>query len=42
MQEERKCKNCGCDCHCKEQECPQCPNDVCAECDCKTKQEEIK
>ena len=39
---DKTCKKCGCDCHCDEVECPDCVNDVCGECDCQTKQEEIK
>lgn len=33
---ERTCKKCGCRCHCYDSECPNCPNDVCIECECKS------
>ena len=32
---DKNCKKCGCECHCDKQVCPNCPNDVCGECDCK-------
>ena len=38
----RKCKKCGHDCHCYAPNCKQCANDVCTQCDCKTKQDEVK
>ena len=31
---ERWCKKCKCRCHCYAPECPNCPNDVCCDCDC--------
>jgi hypothetical protein len=40
MQEPEKiCKNCGCECHCKEVECQTCPNDVCSNCQCEETQD---
>lgn len=38
----KKCNTCGHDCHCDKNDCPNCVNDVCTKCNCKTKQEEIK
>ena len=31
---ERHCKKCKCRCHCYDPDCPNCPNDVCIECEC--------
>ena len=28
------CKKCHCRCHCDKDMCPNCPNDVCCDCDC--------
>lgn len=28
------CENCKCDCHCDDDECQQCVNDVCTQCKC--------
>ncbi len=36
----RTCKKCGCRCHCYDNFCPNCVNDVCGTCDCKNEKEE--
>lgn len=32
------CPKCLCECHCDMDECPNCPNDVCTDCDCTDRQ----
>lgn len=36
---ERTCKRCGHRCHCYDNACPKCVNDVCGFCDCKNEKE---
>ena len=31
---ERYCQKCKCRCHCYDDSCPNCPNDVCIQCEC--------
>jgi hypothetical protein len=34
-----KCENCGHKCHCKDEDCEDCINDVCVRCKCKNESE---
>ena len=34
------CKRCLCPCHCEEEVCPTCPNDVCGVCICEDEKKE--
>ena len=34
----QRCSWCLCECHCDMVECPNCPNDVCTQCQCSDRQ----